>query len=77
MVLREGLALTLMGVLPGAALAYAAGRATESLLVGVKPAEGLTMALVIATCGETAIIGCVRPALHASRVDPMAALRPE
>ena len=77
MVLREGIALTLAGVLPGAALAYAAGRAMQSLLVGVTPGDGLTMAAVITACAATTIIGCVRPARRASLVDPMAALRPE
>ena len=42
MVLRQGMLLSVAGLLPGVALAYAAGRAMESLLAGVKPADTIT-----------------------------------
>jgi predicted permease len=77
MVLREGLVLALAGILPGAALAYAAGRAMQALLVGVSPRDGMTFALAIGLCVVTTVFGCLRPALRASRVDPMSAIRAE
>jgi ABC-type antimicrobial peptide transport system permease subunit len=43
MVVRRSVALAIAGVIPGAALAYAAGRSMEALLAGVKPTDGLTL----------------------------------
>ena len=77
MVLREGLVLALAGIVPGAALAYAAGRGMQALLVGVNPGDALTFASAIALCVVTTVFGCLRPAVRASRVDPMAAIRAE
>ena len=75
MVMREGLVLALAGIVPGAALAYAAGRAMQTLLVGVSPADTTTFATAIALCTATTIFGCLRPAVRASRVDPITAMR--
>jgi predicted permease len=77
MVLREGLVLALAGIVPGAALAYAAGRAMQALLVGVNPGDALTFASAIALCVATTVFGCLRPAARAARVDPMSAIRAE
>jgi predicted permease len=77
MVLKEGLLLALAGVVPGVILAYFAGRGMEAILAGVEPADPATFGVAIALCGLTTIIGCVRPAVRAARVDPMAALRSE
>ena len=75
MVMREGLLLALAGIIPGVAVAYAAGRAMQALLVGVNPGDTATFATAIALCVATTVFGCFRPAQRASRVDPMAALR--
>jgi predicted permease len=75
MVLREGLVLALAGIVPGAALAYAAGRAMQALLVGVSPGDTTTFSTAIALCVATTVFGCLRPAVRASRVDPVTALR--
>ena len=77
MVLREGLVLALAGIVPGAALAYAAGRGMQALLVGVNPGDALTFASAIGLCVVTTVFGCLRPATRASRVDPMSAIRAE
>ena len=77
MIVREGLTLAVAGVIPGVLIAYADGRAMESLLVGVKPGDEWTISAAIAVCIVTAILGCVPPALRASRVDPIRALRSE
>ena len=77
MVMREGLVLALAGIIPGAAVAYAAGRAMQALLVGVSPGDTATFAIAIALCIATTLFGCLRPAVRASRVDPMTAIRAE
>lgn len=77
MVLREGILLAIAGVLPGAAIAYAAGRGMEALLAGVKPDDATTFVTAMTLCAATTILGCLRPAFRASRVDPMAAIRSE
>ena len=75
MILREGLVLGLVGLIPGILVAYAAGRAMQSLLVGVEPGDAATFAAAVTLCLVTIVFGCVRPALRASRIDPIAALR--
>jgi len=77
MVLREGFVLAVAGILPGAAIAYGAGRGMEALLAGVKPGDTVTFATAIILCGATTVLGCIRPAVRASRVDPMTAIRAE
>jgi putative ABC transport system permease protein len=77
MVMREGLLLSLAGVVPGLAIAYAAGRGMEALLVGVRPSDPLALTIAIGATVLTALLGCARPALRASRVDPTEALRAE
>ena len=77
MVVREGVALAAIGIVVGAGLAYLAGRAMQALLVGVEPGDPLTMFAAIAVCFATVLLGCLRPAARAARVDPMAALKPE
>ncbi|MEJ7812767.1 MAG: FtsX-like permease family protein, partial [Gemmatimonadaceae bacterium] len=76
-VLGEGLVLALAGVGIGVGLAYLAARAMSALLAGIPPADPATIAAAAALCFVTAIVGCLRPAMHAARVDPIAALRGE
>jgi putative ABC transport system permease protein len=77
LVLREGLALSLIGIVIGVAVASAAARGMSALLFGVHPGDPLTMAAAAALCLATALVGCLRPALRAARVDPLSALRAE
>jgi ABC-type lipoprotein release transport system permease subunit len=48
-----------------------------ALLAGVTPADPMTLAAVAFLCLTTALVGCLRPALRASRVAPLDALRSE
>jgi ABC-type antimicrobial peptide transport system permease subunit len=75
MVLREGLALSIGGLVPGIAVAYWSGHAVRALLAGVAPGDPTTFGVSIAVCVVTAVVGCVRPALRAASVDPASALR--
>jgi putative ABC transport system permease protein len=77
MVLREGVTLAAIDIIVGAGVGYAAGRAMQALLVGIRPGDPLTIAAATTVCFATIILGCLRPAARAARVDPMAALRPE
>jgi putative ABC transport system permease protein len=76
-VLREGMGLALAGVAAGVVVAYVAGRAMGALLFGVQPGDPATIAAASALCFATAVVGCLRPAVRAARVDPIEALRGE
>jgi len=75
MVLREGMTLALAGTAIGVALAIAVGRTMRALLFGIAPTDPRTIAAAVVLCFVTAVIGCLRPAVRAARVDPMVALR--
>jgi len=77
LVLREGLALALIGIVIGVAVAYAAARGMGALLFGVRPEDPLTIAVAVALCLATAVAGCLRPAMRAVQVDPLTALQAE
>ncbi len=77
MVLRGGFTLAAMGVLVGLVGAFAATRLLEGLLFGVQPTDLQTYALTAAILVVVALLACAIPALRASRVDPMRALRYE
>jgi len=77
MILRRSIVLVVAGVIPGVALAYAAGRSMEALLAGVKPADTATMAAAIGLTITMTIAGSIVPTVRALRVDPIAALRTE
>ncbi len=75
MILREGFTLAAAGAALGIVIAVLVGRAMSALLFGVAPTDLETIAIAATLCLLTALIGCLRPALRASRVDPMIALR--
>lgn len=75
LVIGVGLRLTLGGVCIGCALAFALTRVIQEFLFGVKPADPVTFAAVAALLGSIAILACFVPALRATMVDPMIALR--
>jgi predicted lysophospholipase L1 biosynthesis ABC-type transport system permease subunit len=77
MVLRRCGWLTVAGVVPGLALAYAAGRSMEALLAGVKPADGVTLASAVALVLAMVVLGSVMPTLRALRVNPITVMRAE
>ncbi len=75
--LREGLALVVAGLVLGGLGAFALGRAVAHVLVGVRPHDPL--ALGAAACLELAlaVLASWVPARHAADVDPIEALRIE
>jgi predicted permease len=77
LVLRQGLALVILGATAGAGAALAVTRLLESLLYGVRPTDPLTVAGVAALLIAVGVVACSLPARRATRVDPMVALRYE
>ena len=77
MVLRHAAMLAAVGLLPGLALAYSAGRLLQNLLAGVKPGDIATFSTAAALCLVTALLGALLPALRATRIDPSAVIRVE
>jgi predicted lysophospholipase L1 biosynthesis ABC-type transport system permease subunit len=77
MVLRRCVMPALAGIVPGIALAYAAGRSMEALLAGARPADSLTLGGAIGLAGVMTVLGSLAPTLRAVRVDPITALRAE
>jgi putative ABC transport system permease protein len=77
MVLRRGLRLTLLGLVIGLIATVALGRIASSLLFGVEPSDPVTLASVAVLLGAVATLASAVPALRASRVDPLLALREE
>jgi predicted lysophospholipase L1 biosynthesis ABC-type transport system permease subunit len=75
LVLREGLALTLLGLVPGLFASLALGKVLSSALYGVRPLEPLILAGLALLLLLVALLACYLPARRATRVDPAAALR--
>lgn len=74
-IMRQSALLALGGVLPGLALAYAGGRAMESLLAGVTPGDAATFLVAGVLCAVMALAGSLSPALRAVQVEPATVFR--
>jgi putative ABC transport system permease protein len=74
-VMKQGLALTAVGVVAGLGGAFAMNRLISSLLFGGKPTDPTTMIAVVGTITLVAAAACWLPAWRASRVDPNVVLR--
>jgi putative ABC transport system permease protein len=72
---REGAALTIVGVVAGLAGALAAARALTTLLFGVTATDPATFVIVAGLLMAVALVASYVPARRAARVDPMTALR--
>ena len=75
LVLREGAALTVVGVLAGTAASLAVTRYLETLLFEVGPRDAMTFAAVAVMIGAVAIAATAIPSIRAVRADPMQTLR--
>jgi putative ABC transport system permease protein len=77
LVVGEGIRVALLGIVLGAAAAFAAGKLLASLLFGVPARDPLTFGVVALVLLLTATLASLVPAWRASRVDPNLALRAE
>jgi predicted permease len=73
----HGMLLAAIGVAIGLAGAFAATRLMSSLLFEVSAVDPLTYALVSLMLFAATVLACYLPALRATRVDPIGALRAE
>jgi putative ABC transport system permease protein len=77
MVMRQGVVLTSTGIAVGLLGALAVGNLLRRFLFGIGPNDVLTLAVVCGALGTVAAIACLLPALRATRVSPIVALRTE
>jgi predicted permease len=77
MVLRDGMRTIGIALATGLVIAAAATRLIASQLFGVSTMDPLTFTMVPILLGLVALAACYIPALRASRVDPIVALRSE
>ncbi|SPF40039.1 conserved membrane hypothetical protein [Candidatus Sulfopaludibacter sp. SbA4] len=77
LVLGEAGLLVAAGLVIGTALAIAAARTAASLLYGLQPGDPFIIGAADALLAVVALMASLLPALRASRLDPMAALREE
>jgi len=77
LIMRRGLMLTAVGVTLGLAAAAAGARSIESMLFGIAPLDPPTFAIVAVGFAILAALASYLPARHATKVDPVVALRQE
>ena len=77
LVLRQGMLLTGLGVALGLVLSQGLARFVDSMLFGVASWDPATLVAVGLGLPLVAAIACVHPALRATRIDPVVALRDE
>jgi putative ABC transport system permease protein len=77
MVLRQGMELTIAGIVVGLILAAALTRVMESLLFGIGTRDLVTFSIVPVLLAAIALIATYVPARRATLVDPIVALREE
>jgi putative ABC transport system permease protein len=77
LILGQGFALSLVGLLGGLIAALAVTRLVGSLLYGVSATDPATFISVALLLIGVALLACFFPARRATRVDPMIALRVE
>jgi putative ABC transport system permease protein len=77
MVVRQGMALALAGVIIGVAAALGVTRLMASLLYGVTPRDPIAMTSVALLLVGVALAATYLPARRASQMDPVESLRYE
>jgi ABC-type antimicrobial peptide transport system permease subunit len=77
MVLRQGLMMALAGIVLGLPIAISLGFLMRSLLFGIGPADPVALTGACALVAVLGMLASLFPALRASRINPMEALRHE
>ena len=76
LILREGMWLTSLGIAAGLGMALVAARPLEALLYETRATDAWTYSAIAGLLFAIALSACVIPARRASRLDPVAAMRP-
>jgi predicted permease len=77
LVVKQGMRLSLVGVVIGLAVAFGLSRVLSSLLYGIRSTDPITYVSVALTLTAVTLLASYLPARRATRVDPMVALRHE
>jgi putative ABC transport system permease protein len=75
MIVRQGATLAAAGVVAGLVVSFAVTRGLSSLLFGISARDPVTLAGVGLLLGTIAVLASYIPARHATKVDPLEALR--
>jgi ABC-type antimicrobial peptide transport system permease subunit len=75
LVSRQGLHLVGIGVVIGIGSALLLGRLIENVLYGVSATDPISLAISVFILGLAAFVACLLPALRATRISPITALR--
>lgn len=77
LILKQGLALVIAGVVIGLTVSILASKLIASLLFGIEPVSFLIYGAVTLAFAAVATLACLLPANRAARVNPLNALRSE
>ncbi|HYE73872.1 MAG TPA: FtsX-like permease family protein, partial [Blastocatellia bacterium] len=83
MVIKQGMTLTIIGIIFGLGSAYVLTKYLESwmqfskMLYGIKPSDPMTYGVIVLLLMVVALIACYLPARRATKVDPLITLRSE
>src|SRR5215212_4043638 len=77
LIMKNGLTLVLTGIVIGVGSAVGLTRFLSTLLFGIEPTDSVTFLVVSAVFFVIAMIAALIPAMRATRVDPLIALRDE
>ncbi len=75
LILVEGMSLVAVGAGIGFAVSLATGRVLSRMLYGVSGSDPISVATAAGVLAVVALLACYLPALRATRVDPLTALR--
>jgi ABC-type antimicrobial peptide transport system permease subunit len=73
LVIRQGMWLSVVGVVIGLLAAFVSTRLISTQLYRVSPTDPLTFVVIAVTLGGVSLMACYLPACRATKVDPLVA----